>query len=69
MSASNPVLPALAFAAALAVSAQTLAQNPPLVTDADIASRTSFALKIDAVTDAARPLALKHAPSDDIKAE
>jgi predicted nucleotidyltransferase len=40
-----------------------------IVTDADIASRTSFALKIDAVTDAARPLALKHAPSDDIKAE
>ena len=36
MSASNPVLPALAFAAALAVSAQTLAQNPPFVTDADI---------------------------------
>jgi len=36
VSASNPVLPALAFAAALAVSAQTLAQNPPLVTDADI---------------------------------
>ncbi|MBP7046895.1 type-F conjugative transfer system pilin assembly protein TrbC [Thauera sp.] len=36
MSASNPAIPALAFAAALAVSAQTLAQNPPLVTDADI---------------------------------
>ena len=36
MSASNPVLPALAFAAVLAASAQTLAQNPPLVTDADI---------------------------------
>lgn len=35
MSASNPALPALAFAA-LAASAQTLAQNPPLVTDADI---------------------------------
>lgn len=36
MSASNPVLPALAFAAALAASAQALAQYPPLVTDADI---------------------------------
>lgn len=36
MSASNPVLPALAFAAVLASSAQTLAQNPPLVTNADI---------------------------------
>lgn len=36
MSASNRALPALAFAAALAVSSQTLAQNPPLVTDADI---------------------------------
>jgi len=36
VSASNPAIPALAFAAALAVSAQTLAQNPPLVTDADI---------------------------------
>lgn len=36
MSASNPVLPALAFAAVLAASAQTLAQNPPFVTDADI---------------------------------
>lgn len=36
MSASNPVLPALAFAAALAASAQTLAQKLPLVTDADI---------------------------------
>ncbi len=36
MSASNPALPAFAFAAALAVSAQTLAQNPPFVTDADI---------------------------------
>lgn len=33
MSASNP---ALALAAALAVSAQSLAQNPPLVTDVDI---------------------------------
>jgi len=28
------------------------------VTDADIAARTSFAAKIDAVTDAARPLAM-----------
>ena len=36
MSASNRALPALAFAAALAVSAPALAQNPPLVTDADI---------------------------------
>lgn len=36
MSASKPALPAFAFAAALAVSAQTLAQNPPFVTDADI---------------------------------
>ena len=36
MSAFNPVLPALAFAAVLAASAQTLAQNPPIVTDADI---------------------------------
>ena len=36
MSASNRALPALAFAAALAVSSQTLAQNPPFVTDADI---------------------------------
>ena len=36
MSASNPALSTLAFAAALAVCAQSLAQNPPLVTDADI---------------------------------
>ncbi len=36
MSASNPALPALAFATALAASVQTLAQNPPVVTDADI---------------------------------
>ena len=36
MSASNPLRPALAFAVVLAASAQTLAQNPPLVTDADI---------------------------------
>lgn len=35
MSASNPALPALAFAA-LAASAPSLAQTPPLVTDADI---------------------------------
>ena len=41
MSASNPVLPALAFAAALAASAQTLAQKLPLVTDADIAEALS----------------------------
>lgn len=36
MSASNPALPALAFAAALAASTPALAQNPPLVTEVDI---------------------------------
>jgi hypothetical protein len=30
-----------------------------LVTDEDIANKTSYAVKIDAVTDAARPLLLK----------
>jgi hypothetical protein len=30
-----------------------------MVTDEDIAKRTSYAVKIDAVTDAARPLQLK----------
>lgn len=34
-----------------------------LVTDESIANRTSFAVKIDAVTDAARPLPLKRAPT------
>lgn len=33
-----------------------------IVTDEDIASRTSFAVKIDAVTDAARPLPLRKPP-------
>ncbi|WP_068635454.1 type-F conjugative transfer system pilin assembly protein TrbC [Thauera butanivorans] len=36
MSASNLALPALAFAAALVASAQALAEDPPLITDADI---------------------------------
>ena len=33
-----------------------------IVTDDDIAKRTSFAVKIDAITDAARPLKMKDLP-------
>jgi pyruvate, water dikinase len=35
-----------------------------IVTDEDIAKRTSYAVKIDAVTDAARPLALASTTKD-----
>ena len=35
-----------------------------VVTDEDIANRNSYAIKIDAATDAARPLRLKETPGD-----
>jgi len=36
-----------------------------MLTDEDIACRTSFAVKIDAATDAARPLAMKHPSTEE----